>query len=229
MVANEKEIFKDKRVAIMVLLILPYVILIAWKAGVFDAFAVSLLSIIGAYIILKKKEIFESGDPKELINKILKDKRVIIALILAILILGMAGEGAFVALMGFLFYIIGVLIFVYHTLPTIMLPGTGAPTPGVIDKLVEVEHYSGGAYSKYNVYYSFEIPDGKSIWGRTQLSKRSFTSLMQGQPVRVCYVPDNPEINRLADYRQSKDEYIRMIAPPLIGCVIGVFLVYFFA
>ena len=292
--AKEKELFKDKKVIIMALLILAYVILIAWRAGAVDAFVVSLFYIIGAYLIVKKKRLFE----KEIITAILSDKKVIIALFLAIGILGAAG--VIIPLIGSLFYIIGVFIFVYHDFPIIMLPRTGASTHGVVDELVEVEHY-GDAHSMYNVYYSFEIPSGEvylfsmdakfeddlnelknkklsydlkdkfkefplsrynpmvtkekenewvitdkmhvnfivrkeggklNIYGKvipanTNLSKSSFASLMQGQPVSVLYDQNHPEINRLADYQQSwLSKYFTMIFS-LMFCGIGVLILYF--
>ena len=225
---------------------------------------------------------------------------LIALLFLAIGILETAG--VIIPLFGSLFFIIGLFIFVYHDLPIIMLPRTGASTHGVVDELIEVEHY-GDAHSMYNVYYSFEIPSGEvylfsmdakfeddlnelknkklsydlkdkfkefplsrynpmvikekenewvitdkmrinfivrkedgklNIYGKvipaeTQLSRSSFASLVQGQTVRVLYMPNNPKVNRLADYQQSwLSKYFTMIFS-LMFCVVGVLIVYFFA
>ena len=75
---------------------------------------------------------------------------------------------------------------------------------------------------KLNIY-------GKVIPAETQLSRSSFASLVQGQTVRVLYMPNNPKVNRLADYQQSwLSKYFTMIFS-LMFCVVGVLIVYFFA
>ena len=208
------ELVKDKRVVIMVLLFLAYVIGIGWKAGVIDAFIVLLFFIIGGYVILKKKE------------ELLKGKKELLVLVVLGIVI-MERAGVMLTFMGLLCFIIGALIFVYKILPSIMLSKTGFSTQGVVDDLELAEHFSGGAYSMYNVYYSFELPGGEVIPANTNLSKNSFASLVKGQTVRVLYDQNHPGINCLADYRPWWVEYLA-ISSVLIFCVVGVLILYFF-
>ncbi len=131
------------------------------------------------------------------------------------------GKRVFVSFLGLVFLIAGVFILLEVSLPPIMLRTRGIATDGVINKLVESTRAPGpqGGESKYHVYYSFTVPTGETIEEHSQLNADSWASLKQNQTVRVFYLPNDPQTNRLAaDYPQYWVSFLIMIIfTPLFG------------
>ena len=118
---------------------------------------------------------------------------------------------------GSVFLAVGVWVLLEASLPTLMLPTTGVPTHGIVEKLNEVVATHDGV-SKHHVYYVFASESGENVHGHTQLSAESWASLRKGQTLTVLYWPTYPSANLLAEYPQWWVSYLVMITfPPAFG------------
>lgn len=137
------------------------------------------------------------------------------------------GKRVFPGLVGLVFFVAGVVMFLQFSLPPVMLRTTGVSTGGVVERLVESRWVStgqGGGESKYHVYYSFVLPEGEVIQGHTQLASSDWFSLRVRQRVTVLYLPNNPRHNCLADYRLWGTSILIMIVFPPLFSGIGILL-----
>jgi hypothetical protein len=91
----------------------------------------------------------------------------------------------------------------------------GVATQGVIERKIRSEMDWEGDISEYLVYYRFTSPHGNVIHASTQLSSGAFSSIREGQSVRVLYVSSYPQYNCLPDYRLWEVRIIGMILFPV--------------
>jgi hypothetical protein len=127
-------------------------------------------------------------------------------------------------LAGLLFLLIGLFIFSQSSLSYILPRTMGIDTQGIIEHLIEtkMDYFKFGDVQCF-VDYSFVLPSGKMIQGKTQLTQNDWASLHVGQNVTVQYFAHYPQFNYLVEYHFWGIITIVSIVFPIVLCGLGLF------
>jgi hypothetical protein len=127
-------------------------------------------------------------------------------------------------LAGLLFLLIGLFIFSQSSLSYILPRTMGIDTQGIIENLIEtkMDYFKFGDV-EYFADYSFVLPNGKMIQGKTQLTQNDWVSLHVGQNVIVQYFAHYPKFNFLVEYHFWDIITIVTIVFPIVLCALGLF------
>jgi hypothetical protein len=76
----------------------------------------------------------------------------------------------------------------------------------------------------YRVFYTFGIPDGRSIEGKGELRRKRWESLSPGDSIQIEYLPSEPNRNRPIEARSGKLVRLMILLPAVFLAVSGVML-----